>query len=336
MSIPNINEQIIGLAYSLKESISNYRSGNTPPEEAVINELISESCQHNPWFITDHVIYALELLSEDLVKVAGEQQSISGGNKKKIAVLFRPVAPLEGVAELFHLVKYGYACEVMPSSDQQYILKKFLLFLENFPALSENIKENNHKFTDFSALISLSELGATTKDYFMKYQSLQLHRKGISFIVQGNEDDYHKNKIAEMICMYYGRSAQNVKVLFVPQDYNIDTLTPALELYADQLFHNRYYNNFEYRKSAMIINHIPFNERGPLLVTESSSQAGYTGVLCIQRYSSIDDILNNKLSNLYKPLNSDNEFNIPYDAISLSTLTQNSEKLNNFLQGIST
>lgn len=337
MSIFNINEQIIGLACSLKESVTNYRSGktNTASSETIIHELILESCQHNPWFIADHVVYALELLAEDLVKIAEDQQSIHNGNEKRVAVLFRSYAPLEGVAELFQLVKYGYACEVKPSSDQQYILKKFLLYLNNFPALAGTIKENNHKFTDFSALISLSELGATTIDYFNKYQSLQLHRKGISCILNGNEDNSLKDKITEMVCMYYGRSTQNIKVLFVPHDYNINLLTPALELYADQLFHNRYYNNFEYRKSAMIINHISFNETGPLLVTESASQAGYTGVLCIQRYSSANDIMNNELSLMYKPLNSLDGFdNIP--SLSLSTLTHNYEKLNNFFQYIST
>ncbi len=351
MNIPDTNAQITGLAYALKESISGYKTTTGPASgDAIIHELILESCQHNPWFIAEHVVYALESLANDLLKIADAEHALPGGGDismpgdspggsdksmpgdRTIGFLFRSAAPLEGLAELFYLIKHRCTCEVMLSREHEYMVKKFLLFLESFPGLSGNVKVNNVKLSNFSGLISMSELGTTTKDYFSKYKTLQLYQKGNSIILHGNEDESLLHKTAEMVCMYFGRSAQNVKVLFVPDEYDIDLLTPALEVYADQLYHNRYYNNFEYRKSAMIINHIPYKERGSLLITESASQAGYTGVLCIQRYSQAGDIMKNELSALYKPVNPVNELNFQSDQLSLSTYTHNHEKITNFLQ----
>jgi hypothetical protein len=194
------------------------------------------------------------------------------------------------------------------------------------------ISETESRFNEIGAVLAMAELGETTKEYFEKYAVLQLYGRGRSYIIDGNESDDLMTVIAAMICMYFGRGENSIKVLYIPEYYDFTRLKVAIAKYSDLLI-NRYYNNFEYRKSAMIINHLDYFEIGPLLVTTNESQAGYTSVLCIQRYNDLGDIESNKLIEQY-PLLKSGEGN-PYSSygrLSLSTFISGYNMLVPFLR----
>lgn len=364
MELNNTNEQIKDLAYSLKESIARYRRGEveTSTQDFIVYDIIKNSSQFNPWFIPEHMIFALELFLLDLyymikknlmgplvnlkvftiteeqlndsmeVEVIKNSLSRFEGN---LAFLLRANAPFEGIAELFLMAGLGFNCEVKVSPELKTFFNSVLSLIESSEINHLEINEADSKFTEIGALIALAELGETTKYYFEKYPTLQLFSKGMSFIIYGDESDEIIDHITELACMYFGRSTRNVKVLFIPEKYDITRLKSSFEQYTDQLNHNRYYNNFEYRKSAMIINHIDYTEVGPLLITEDPRQVGYTGVLCVQRYKSIDDIKNNWLLKEYSLINKIGEkFNIHDIRMNLSAFADNYHKLATFCSTI--
>jgi|GEM_PF-2985401 len=360
MGLNNTNEQIKDLAYTLKESIARYRRGEveTTSQDFIVYDIIRNSHQYNPWFIPEHMLFALELFLYDLdyllkkntiglivdleVLTLTEEQFIDTREadvlkdslskvKGNLAFLLRTNVPLEGMSELFLMASIGFNCEFKVSPELKQLFNKFLSLIKSTEFSGLKISETESKFTEIGALISMAELGETTKDYFGKYPAIQLFSKGKSFIISGDESDELIDHITGLVCIYFGRSTRNVKVLFVPEKYDITLLKSSFEQYTDQLNHNRYYNNFEYRKSAMIINHIDYTEVGPLLITEDSRQAGYTGVLCIQRYNSIHNIKNNKLAEEYPLINKEGELiNIHDKRMNLSAFIDNYHELSSF------
>lgn len=326
-----INDQYLRLAYAIRKSIDNFYHPLPEEDEAegMIRKVIADASLYNSWFTAGHMILALALLADDLEMLAAIEIPGAVPNKK-VAVLHRTDAPLEGIAEILLMAKAGYHILVKPSNELMHLDRDIFSLVGHLTGLSEQITitENNIKGAD--AVISFTEFGDTLKDYLGKYPALQLHQKGVSLLIDGNESSDRLHKIAEMTCMYYGRAQQNIRVLFVPEDYDTNLLTPAFNQYADHLYHNRYFNNYEYRKSAMIINHIQYVENGPILLTEKQSQAGFISVLCIQRYKSKEDIIHNKLLQLF-PLTEQKGTGNSMSGLVLTNFNRNTGRLIEFM-----
>ncbi|MFA6950807.1 MAG: hypothetical protein WCQ70_08990 [Lentimicrobiaceae bacterium] len=326
-----INDQYLRLAYAIRKSTDNFYHHLPEQDEAegMIRKVITDAALYNNWFIAGHMIHALALLADDLEMLAAMEIPDTVPDKK-VAVLHRTDAPVEGIAEILLMAKAGYHILVKPSNELMHLDRDIFSLVGLLTGLSEQITITENNIKGANAVISFTELGDTLKDYLGKYPASQLYQKGASLLIDGNESSDQLNKIAEMTCMYYGRAQQNIRVLFVPEDYDTDLLTPAFKQYADHLNHNRYFNNYEYRKSAMIINHIQYVENGPLLLTEQQSQAGFISVLCIQRYKNKEDIIHNKLLHLY-PLSEQKGTGNSRPGLMLTNFNRNAGRLIEFM-----
>ncbi len=357
-----INGKITDLAYSIQESLQRYKQGEEPATQfdSLVYEIVANSHLHNSWFVPSHILYSIELFVSDLQYIANndlisqlneiiatvslekdpqevintevnkqQQNNLNG----KLAFLLRTEAPFEGIALLFLLSASGYECTAKVEARLQHLFKNILALIELKFNNQFWISQTESRFKEIGALLALADLGETAKEYFKKYPTLQLFSKGKSFIINGSESDDLLTTIATMICMYFGRGENNIKVLFIPERYDMERLKTVLEKYSDLLLNNRYYNNYEYRKSAMIINHLDYSEMGPLLITNNASQAGYTSVLCIQEYREAHEILCNKLLDQYPLINSrENAPDSGSTHISLSTFISSYHKLVPFIR----
>lgn len=357
-----INDKITDLAYSIQESLQRYKQGEESATQfdSLVYEIVANSHIHNSWFVPSQMLFAIDLFVSDLqyitnnnlisqlndIVAAGSlekdiQEDINAELNKqhqnnfsrKLACLLRTEAPFEGIALLLLLSASGYECTIKVEARLQHLLKNILALIELKFNKQFKISQTESRFNEIGALLAFADLGETAKEYFEKYQTLQLFSKGKSYIINGSESDDLLNAIATMICMYFGRGENSIKVLFITEHYNMERLKAALEKYSDLLLNNRYYNNYEYRKSAMIINHLDYSEIGPLLITNNANQAGYTSVLCIQEYREIHEIFSNKLIDQYPLINSiENAPNSGYTYLSLSTFLNSYHKVAPFIR----
>lgn len=331
-----INDQYLRLIYSIRKSIDNFY--HSLPEEdevdSIIRKVITDSALYNNWFVADHMIHALALLADDLETIVSMDTSIALSNKK-VAVLHRTDAPLEGIAEILLMAKAGFQILVKPTEELFHLDNDLYSLICLLTGLSGQISITEGNLRGVDAVVSFTELGDTLKNYLEKYPVLQLHQKGTGIVIDGNESSNQLIKIAEMSCMYFGRGQQNIRVLYVPDDYNLNLLATSLEQYADLLHNNRYFNNYEYRKSAMIINNIKYIESGPLLLTEQQSQAGFISVVCFQRYKSKEVIFCNKLLDTYPLFEEESVGDNLYDDLRLTSFKRNKGRLIEFVEMIS-
>lgn len=280
MSSQISNSQISSIASRIHESFTRFRDGKQAEDEIdlIISKIITESVYYNTWFIPEHVEHALESLASKLLLPI--DLNISNlPSIGKIGVLFNTMAPLDGIDEILLLVKAGYTCVLKPEDQLKRITENLILLFNMFPSLEGKIFLEEGRIKDVNAFITFGNIGDTFKSYFDKYTLIDLSGKGRSVTLTGDESSVQLEAIAEGICMYFGRARNSIKVLEVPIGYDTEKLREPLEKYSSQLQHNRYYNNYEYRKSAMLVNKIPYEELGPLLVTGEESQVGFTGVI---------------------------------------------------------
>lgn len=285
MSSQISNSQISSIASRIHESITRFREGKQAVDEidSIISKIITESVYYNTWFIPEHVEHALENLASKLL----QPEEININNLPaigKVGVLFNTMAPLDGIEEILLLVKAGYTCVLKPEEQLKKITENLILLFNMFPSVESKIYIEEGRIKDVNAFITFGNIGDTFKSYFDKYTLIDLSGKGRSVTLTGEESDEQLEAVTEGICMYFGRARNSIKVLEMPIGYDIEKLREPLEKYSSQLQHNRYYNNYEYRKSAMLVNKIPYEEIGPMLVTREESQVGFTGVIVTARF----------------------------------------------------
>jgi hypothetical protein len=333
MSHYNINTSLNRLADSVRKSLLNYDLGL--PVASFMDEelytLITESKYYNPWFTPEHMKFALKTFIHEVKYLAVHTDEVKGKIKySKIGVLLRNEAPFEGIAELLLLALSGCTLQVVSSPELNNYFTKVIKLLELDPLVNGKIQIDSGGFRHTEAIIAFAEINNTLASYLEKFPVLCIHKKGESLALRGNESDTTMAAVAELICMYFGKSSKNIRVLFIPHGFNLDNMASYFDNYSDQLFHNKYFNNFEYRKAGMLINHIPHEVLGPVIITEDVNQAGYTGVLCIQRYSETGRISDNQLLNFY-PFRSYDTDDISNDKLKLSAISDNSEKIYRFI-----
>lgn len=309
-----VNDQIRELALTIRESVNKYNGNNKPesPVDATIFDLIIDSKLHNPWFLPLHMVYALNSFADDLEFLAskiGESQGLRDESlpSNKSGCLLRASSPFEGLAELVYLAARGMSCEIKVDALLTFTLKKALSLINTVPILAGRLTLNEGPFTGINSIIAMTGLNSTQLEYFNKYPVLELSGKGVSLILNGKEDNNELDILTDAVCQYFGRSSQSVKVIFVPESYEIENFERSLSRFSEQLYHNRYYNNYEYRKSSLIFNKIAYNEIPPVIFTDDSNQAGYTSIICVQRYKDRADIYNNELITRFPLKNSVNE-----------------------------
>jgi len=89
---------------------------------------------------------------------------------------------------------------------------------------------------------------------------------------------------------YFGLGCRNVSKLFVPEGYSFNRLLKVWEPYQDIIHHHKYCNNYDYQKSIMLVNKVPFFDNGFVLLTESEKLVSPISTLHYEVYTSQDDL----------------------------------------------
>lgn len=268
-------------------------------EPMLIQEIIADSHYYNLWFVAGDMLYGFQVLTEDLRLLSQEIIKLPAhdyGNRT-MYFLLETNTPFEGIGEVLFFATLGFNCKLFVTENlKRYISQLIRLFDQT--AFKDRIALTD-KPAGMDGVVVMRSINSTLQSYLKKYPSVQLHSEGSTYVATGYEDEQQWQIIADMTCRYFGRARQSVKVLFVPEGFDVSVFRKSLEHYAWQLNHHKYYNNFDYRRSSMIVGKCAHEIAGPLLLTDNADQAGYTGVLCIQTYTQHADILNNKLTHRF-------------------------------------
>lgn len=251
----------------------------------------------NPWFTADNVKRSLtgiaQYLQEDKLRQWTSAHSLNPNEPKIIALVLAGNIPMVGFHDLLCVLISGHHAQLKLSSKDSrlipYLIKHLVWFEPEFEK-AITIKEN--KLEDFDAVIATgSDNSARYFDYYFgKYPNIIRKNRTSCAVITGDESAQEIETLGEDIFSYFGLGCRNVSKVYVPKDYDLKKLLAGWDLYKDIIHHHKYCNNYDYQKSILLINSVPFLDNGYIMLQENEKMVSPISVLYYEYYSNQDDL----------------------------------------------
>ena len=248
------------------------------------------AARNNPWFTKDSVNLALQGISlflkqENLHQwIAPYHIGQTGG--KKIGIAMAGNIPLVGFHDLLSVLISGHIAVAKLSSQDSYLLPKLTEWLiEINPAFKERILfVDLLKNTDAIIATGSDNTARYFEYYFRNIPHIIRKNRSSCAIIMGEESQSELTALGPDVFSYFGLGCRNVSKIFIPEDFDITSLFEAWDSYKDIIHHHRYANNYDYQKSIMLVNKVPFLDNGFLLITENQNLVSPISVLHYETY----------------------------------------------------
>ena len=201
--------------------------------------------------------------------------------------------PAVGFHDALSVLISGHTLMAKLSSDDAVLIPELLdLLIEIEPAFKEYI-EFAERLNQADAYIGTGS--DNTARYFHYYFAKKPHiirknRNSVA-VLTGNESEKDLFALGKDMLQYFGLGCRNVSHLFVPEGYDFtkfyESIQPSDSTY---LNHYKYFNNYEYNKSVLLINRTLHYDNGYLMMTENEALVSPISVIYYQTYKQIDAV----------------------------------------------
>ena len=274
-------------------------------EDSKLAELMRQAFNQNTWFTQESVIKALKGIIKFLDQTVLENwlstYSISEKKSQKvIGTLMAGNIPLVGFHDLLCVLVSGNVLKAKLSS-QDTVLMKYLAnqLIEIEPRWQEYLIFSE-QLKEIDALIATgSDNTARHFNYYFRHipRIIRKNRTACA-ILKGDESTTVLAGLAEDVFTYFGLGCRNVTKLYVPENYNFETILHVFEEKGKTAaLNHKYVNNYDYNKSILLVNGVPHLDNGFILLKEDTSLFSPISMLHFERYKSISE-LENKLEQL--------------------------------------
>jgi hypothetical protein len=265
-------------------------------DEVEFDALASSARNQNSWFTKESIQLAFNGISRFLRRETLENWTSKyamSSNSKTVAVVMAGNIPLVGFHDFLSVLISGHTIMIKLSSKDtllmNYIVKKLIEVeprfqksilvvdqLKNFDAVISTGSDNSSRYFEF---------------YFAKYPHIIRKNRTSCAILTGFETDEELMLLGKDVFAYFGLGCRNVSKLYVPQGFDFPRLLGLWEAYSSVLHHHKYHNNYDYQKSLLLVNRIPFLDAGYLLLQENERLVSPISVLFYEYYDDWEDLL---------------------------------------------
>ncbi|MCL6524237.1 MAG: acyl-CoA reductase [Thermoflavifilum sp.] len=127
--------------------------------------------------------------------------------------------------------------------------------------------------------------------YFSRYPHIIRRNRTSVAILDGTESLSDLKLLAKDIFLYFGLGCRNVTKLYVPADYDFQTLVPAVQDFIYFMDHRSYRHNFDYYLSVYILNHEPHQLISPLILKPDQALFSPVSVVLYEYYTDKQAVL---------------------------------------------
>ena len=255
-------------------------------------DMIQKAKAENPWFDESNTKHALNaignlLTSESLNEWAKDY--IISSKARTIGVIMPGNIPAAGFHDLLCVVFSGNRLKAKMSRDDSVILPYIKSFLTNVDEKYNELILFEDNLKDIDAVIATGSNNTFRyfDYYFSKYPHIFRKNRNSVAVITGNENEFDFLLLSKDIFRYYGLGCRNVSKLFVPEDYNFDMMFHYITSAADVMQHSKYMNNYDYQRTLLLMNNIPFLTNNFLIVKEDPSLSSPVSVLHYEKYSDV-------------------------------------------------
>ena len=249
--------------------------------------------EHNGWFTSDNIQFALASWVEALTK-ANLNTWLSAYNvnqvtPKQVAIIMAGNIPLVGFHDFLSVLITGHNVLVKQSSNDKHLLPYLAKYLEVVePSFKGKILFTDDKLEHFDAVIATgSNNTARYFEYYFKGKpSIIRNNRNSVAVLTGNETETDLQNLSDDIFRYYGLGCRNVSKLFVPKNYNFEAFFKAMYHWHPIIEGTKYANNYDYNKAVYLMSEFDMLENGFLMIKEDPS---YSSPIATVFYEYYDD-----------------------------------------------
>lgn len=265
------------------------------------SSLVVAVANQNPWFTEENLKLALQGVSmhlnkTDLTKWASSYQ-LATNVPKTVGLAMAGNIPLVGFHDLLCVLLSGHHAKIKLSSSDSillpYLIKK-LIDLE--PEFDASIRfDERLNLVDAVIATGSDNTARYFEYYFRNIPHIIRKNRSSCALLTGNETPSELTELGTDIFSYFGLGCRNISKLYLPKGYSVPTLFPTWEAFGQIIHHHKYANNYDYQKSILLVNKVPFLDNGFVLVKEDEGFVSPISILFYEYYETKEG-LNQKLS----------------------------------------
>jgi hypothetical protein len=265
-----------------------------------------EATRLNPWFTSFNVAMALtgitRFLGEPVLHRWTSSYPLERQQPKTIGVVMAGNIPLVGFHDLLCVLISGNRLKAKLSSQDSFLMPYLCRLLLKIEPRFHDLIHFAERLDNIDAVIATgSDNTARYFEYYFRTIPRIIRRNRSSCaIVSGKELPDDLSALGTDVFSYFGLGCRNVSKLYVPAGYDFTRLFQAWEKFSTVLHHHKYANNYDYQKSILLVNRIPFFDTGFILLKDDPSFVSPISVLYFEYYNHPEDLKEKIKSHLDK------------------------------------
>lgn len=249
----------------------------------------------NPWFTPASVKLAADNWANSLQRDKIEKwlsHTDTGLKEKTAGIIMAGNIPMVGLHDLLCAVASGLKVSVKLSSHDEELMKYAIASLQkSIPELKNRISTEG-KLNGINYLIATGSNNSARyfEYYFRDVPSLIRKNRTSLAVLSGEETDATLTLLADDIYSYFGLGCRNVTHLILPRHIDFHRLHTAYDKYMDIVNHHKYYNNYMYHKSILLMNLDKHYDNGFMLFQEKEELHAPVATLNYHFYDDIAEV----------------------------------------------
>lgn len=233
----------------------------------------------NEWFTPENTEKALRSIQSTFLQKSALEKWMahytfpSEQIPLKVALVLAGNIPLVGFHDVLCVFLSGHRAQVKLSEKDKYLLPYLIkVMAEQYPAVKNRI-QFTEKLEDYDAVIATGSNNSARyfESYFGRYPHIIRKNRNAVAVLDGKETAEDLAGLGEDIFTYFGLGCRNVSKIYVPPAYDFEPLLTALHEHRQIVLHSKYKNNFDYNYTLLILNRVPYQANGCILLTENDA-----------------------------------------------------------------
>lgn len=247
--------------------------------------------QKNSWFTLGNITLAIQNIVTAYLQPDALQQWLARytlpAAPKKVGIVMAGNIPLVG----FHDFLCGYVCghelRLKLSSKDAVLLPALLRQMAQWDAtVAAQVKiEEVLKGCDAYIATGSNNSARYFEQYFAKYPHIIRRNRTSVAVLDGTETEEELQALATDIFAYFGLGCRNVTQLCVPEGYSFEQLLGVLDSHEAMMDHHKYHNNYDYHLAVYLLNAVPYQTNGSVLLVENELPFSAVSVLHYRQYT---------------------------------------------------
>ena len=274
------------------------------PENEQLQAIVRRTAFNNAWFTEANQWQAISEIKRHFLNRTKLNKWISDFGfpisdtqnskpSKTVSLILAGNIPLVGFHDILCVFVAGHKALIKISEKDPYLLPFILNTLNDIdPETAAYFAISEGAMKGFDAVIATGSNNSARyfEAYFGKYPNIIRKNRNAIAILRGGETPSGLKNLGKDIFTYFGLGCRNVSKLYVPRGYNFHPLLKVLHTFKELVLHDKYKNNFDYNFTLLILNKIPYEGNGCILMTENEGIASPIAGLYYEFYDNFEDL----------------------------------------------